>query len=585
MATATLSPQHLQLAAKLELYRKDYRRFAVEQQRVKPKFPIGAPARPFVFNAAQRLIDTTAEAQRLDTGWIRLCILKYRQPGGSTYCESRLHHLSSLNPNVAAITIAQDEPTAQHIFSITKLFYECMSDDIRPRKRYSTKKELVYEEPDERVRSRWPGLRSKHLIQTARNIHSGTGQTLHGVHLSECAKYEEAEMVWTSLTPSVPLTAGTMVFLESTAHTHGEWFHEFCDASRFGGNGYQFLLLTWNLQEEYRLALQPGERIKPTLDERRLVKDHGLELEQLKWRRWKIQELGGDELASHLFTQEYPLTFDEAWISFDQSAFDQRKLYGMRAMVRPPLRIGKIYPGPQVMDDLHGELCIWEEPQQGQFYDIGADVAAGLEGRDWSVACVLKRSTREQVAEWRGQVGPVNFGETLYWLGRYFLTAQIAVEVTGIGFATNEVLQKMGYGYLYIWRYRGKAAPELSKWSGWETQPKIKRYMVSHASHMVQHEKAIIRSPMLLNELQTYVILGEDGFGAASRCHDDCVIAWMIALIISDDEAFGAMEHHESLRSDATRRFVQVHCLDDEDEDARSDSVGQALATDLKGWT
>ena len=584
MAVATLTPQQLQLAAHIALYRKDYRRFAVEQQKVKPKFPIGSPARPFLFNSAQHQIERVVSEQIARYGWIRICILKYRQPGGSTYCESRLNHLTTLNPNVAALTIAQDEPTASHIFGITKLFYDCMDEAIKPRKRFSNKKELVFEEPDERIRARWPGLRSKHIIQTARNIHSGTGQTLHAIHLSECAKYEDAEMVWTSLTPSVPLASGTMIFLESTAHTQGEWFHEFCDASEAGENGYAFLFLPWKLQEEYRLALEDGEQIKPNLDERRLIKDHGLTIEQIKWRRYKIQELGGDELAHHLFTQEFPLTPSEAWISFDQSAFDQRKLYQMRAMVKPPLRITKLYPGPTVADDLHGELSIWEEPKVGEFYDIGADVAAGLDGRDWSVACVVKRSTKEQVAEWRRHIGPVDYGEELYWLGRYYLTAQIAVEVTGIGFSTNEVLQKMGYPNLYIWRYRGKAAPELSKWSGWETQPKIKRYMVSHASHMIQHDKALVRSQILLNELQTYVILGEDGFGSASRCNDDCVIAWMIALIISDDESFGAMAHHESLRSDRERRFVPAYLMDDFDEGANRENAGMALATSMKGW-
>jgi hypothetical protein len=62
-------------------------------------------------------------------------------------------------------------------------------------------------------------------------------------------------------------------------------------------------------------------------------------------------------------------------------------------------------------------------------YYIGADVAMGVRGGDYSVAQVLD-SKKRQVAVWRGHVHPDHFATVLAALGYYYNTARIAVEAT-----------------------------------------------------------------------------------------------------------------------------------------------------------
>jgi hypothetical protein len=69
------------------------------------------------------------------------------------------------------------------------------------------------------------------------------------------------------------------------------------------------------------VAIDPGYRAKapedfsPSSDEARLAEIHGLDNEQLYWRRLKIAELRSEDL----FKREYPLTPDEAFMA---SSFD-----------------------------------------------------------------------------------------------------------------------------------------------------------------------------------------------------------------------------------------------------------------------
>lgn len=442
-----LTADELRRAAKLSLYRKSFERFAGQQLKIKPKLP-GSPMIPLVMNQAQQVLERVAQEQLKAHGWIRMLVHKYRQPGGSTWATARGFHMASLHPNINSVVIAHDDETAGHIFGINKLFYESMSPDMRPLARYHSKEELVFENPDPRTRTRWPGLRSRITFMTAKNIHAGTGHTLHAVHLSEAAKFLRAKEVWSSLFPSIPPMPGTSVILETTAHFTGQWFKEFYYQDTHGGpDEYRRVFLPWSLSPEYALAVEPSEMDELDDEERYLQERHALTLEQLKWRRARIREAGNDAVAKKLFNQEFPLTSQEAWIDMNMGVFDARALYELGERVGPPLRRCDVLPGPSVYDAPDGHLSVWEEPQPGELYDLAADPASGSETGDWSVAEVVKRRNREQVAEWRGKIGVLDFAQPLFWLGRWYNTAQIGVEMDGLGIGTNDRLNEMNYPY------------------------------------------------------------------------------------------------------------------------------------------
>lgn len=580
--------QHL---AVVERYRRQFPRFAEEQLKVRPKE--GGAAVPMKLNTVQRLLEDTAQAQLRDTGLVRIVTLKGRQQGGTTWTAARGFQRAVLNANSHYCMVAHDKKTVEEaMFPMTRLFYDSMSRDIRPMVNYQSKKLWTFENPDAKTRPDRPGLQSQITVDTARNIHSGTGKTIHFLHLSESSKYGNPEFcsqLASALFQSVPSAPGTAIVIESTAFVTGDWFKGMTDRAARGNDLYKFVFLPWVLQEEYRLPLQPEEKIvNLSSDEKYLVKKFKLEPEQLKWRRMKIEELVsesiGRDIAEQLFQMEYPHDPESAWISLDLSAFDQAKLIEMKRMLRAPMRVADVFPGPRVLDNPRGALSIWEEPVRGELYDLGVDVATGTEGGDWSVGEVIHRKTKAQVAEFRTHLGPLDLAEAMYWLGLYYNTAQVGVEVDGIGFATNDAMNKMNYPNLYIWRTRGEVVPRLTKHSGWQTSNTSKKLMVSTARHRIGRGEAPIRSVVLHNELQRFAVIPLPSGGetyAASTGNDDACLAWMISLMISEDEEFGHMAEGPAPSPKSARPDPATYAGDPLGEDEANESRLEMLAREM----
>ena len=82
--------------------------------------------------------------------------------------------------------------------------------------------------------------------------------------------------------------------------------------------------------------------------------------------------------------------------------------------------------------------------------------------------------------------------------------------------------------------------PEFTHQVGWSTGHQSKLIIVALARHFIWHRKVQIYSMALWSELRNYckdvTPTGMPTYNAASGEHDDCVMAWMIALQASDDE-------------------------------------------------
>ena len=92
------------------------------------------------------------------------------------------------------------------------------------------------------------------------------------------------------------------MILESTCFVTGGVFKEFCIRAQRKEGPWRFAFSPWFVSTEYRIPLAKGERLMPDGKERRLIKRFNLSPEQIKWRRYKIAEMRGDE---NYFTQEF----------------------------------------------------------------------------------------------------------------------------------------------------------------------------------------------------------------------------------------------------------------------------------------
>lgn len=377
---------------------------------------------------------------------------------------------------------------------------------------------------------------------------------------SELSKWERSsvELLFSSILPGLHLRPGTIGIKESTPYVGGDAFREMCEDARNKRGDDVWCFIPWFCDPQNAVPLKEGEKLKLDTEEKRIerlaargqkkdeVPPIEMRPEQFKWRRKKILDLKSDTM----FAQEYPVDFSSGWICLDSQIFDDTIMRESKKNVRFPRRFVEVHPGPQVLTihkddglrDVRSELdyiAIWEEPKPSVTYDIGVDVSVGgRDENDWSVAEVVRRDNREQVAEVHLHIDPLDFGTMLYWLGKFYNTAQLIVEMNGPGFATHGQLSSMAYEYIYIWRHRERDVPTHSTYRGWKTQHDSKQLMVSNTVNAFNHKELIIHSRVLWDEMHEYVQI-DPGVFRANSGHDDAITALMIAIQGGKDETFG----------------------------------------------
>ena len=245
--------------------------------------------KPFVWNKAQ------AHFHAHRTG--RDLILKARQLGFSTYVQGEMFR-RTVTGTQTTITLAHDAETTQKLRRMADRFYEhCKFGNIQPLRKYANATLATYPEFD-----------STATIATAGNVETGRGDTYTEMHGSEVAFWKDAERI----------VAGAMqggnpqVTLESTPNGAQGFFYEKCMEALRGDSVWTLHFYPWWWDEAYRSA---GEEITPTDEEADLIKRHGLDHDQIRWRRAKVKELG------RLFIQEYPEDAISCFLTSGKSYF------------------------------------------------------------------------------------------------------------------------------------------------------------------------------------------------------------------------------------------------------------------------
>jgi hypothetical protein len=114
---------------------------------------------------------------------------------------------------------------------------------------------------------------------------------------------------------AIPDLPDTEIILESTANGIGGEFHERWQQAEAGIGDYEAIFIPWFWQEEYRRKVPEGFHSDD--EEAEYATNHGLDSEQMAWRRNKVAELK-DPL---LFMQEYPATAAEAFQTTGHDSF------------------------------------------------------------------------------------------------------------------------------------------------------------------------------------------------------------------------------------------------------------------------
>ncbi|WP_353096325.1 hypothetical protein [Tissierella praeacuta] len=475
-------------------------------------------------------------------------ILKPRQLGFTTLKVAQYFERVINEKNVNAVIIAHNADSTQKIFSSVQLMYENLPEEKKlqlndgsNKPKYGNRKEYYF-----------IGNNSRISVGTAGNTSFGRGDTVNYLHCSEVAFWPNPEELMTGLLQAVPYDGE--ICIETTANGVGNYFYRTYFEAKEGKSRFTNHFYRWFDHPEYKLELDPGEELELDQEEQQLIDTYHLSLEQIKWRRWKVSEMPDKDGLSKedIFKQEYPEDEMSCFLTSGRPVFDVKKLMAIRKRLEKERdnyteytidhaveirTIENEYDEIEVVFDdfIHeqykGELKVYEEPKEDLEYVIGGDVAEGKDGGDYSVAEVIERETGRQVAELHGHWEPDVFAKKTKRLGLYYNDAVVGIERNNHGHAVlNTLINYDIYEDLYHHvNYNSTTGQEESA-PGFPTNKQTKPILVSDLQEGIREEYLDIRSIELVDELITFVNLGNGKMGAQEDCHDDRVMALGIAL-------------------------------------------------------
>lgn len=516
---------------------------------------------PFELNSIQKLFTTDVLQDLADGTPVRYIILKARQMGLSTVIGALCYWWTATHRYVSSAIVAHEEKAMANIYQMFKRYYENSSPTFKPKQKYKTKTDgLTFDDPtakpeDER-KGRGRGLKSEVKTFVASGA-SGRSNTIQFLHASEVAFWRDAAETVSGLMQTIPSLPQTFIFLESTANGVGDYFYETWQAAVRGDSVFKPRFYAWWQHDEYEFNVTSGH-MEFKKEEDYLIdimRNAGLNdltiRRKLTWWRWKQKEFAAnpDKLM-----QEYPATPEEAFIASGRPRFDLKMLAKMRDIAADPENKPKYYflekknrntvVSREAIVTVLGaapSLKIWELPEPGEKFVIGADIAEGLEiaasGKegDYSAATVVRERDCKVVARWRGHIDPDIFGEELFSLGIFYNHALIGVEVNNHGLTTIAKLKNLYYRNMYR-RERGQEEwfETSTAQLGWKTTSKSKPLMIDGLATAIRENVIIDYDSTFINECMTYVIDENGRTNATIGTHDDTVIATAIAFQLFD---------------------------------------------------
>lgn len=531
---------------------------------------------PFCLNESQEKLYQAIMQQKKAGKPVRILILKARQMGFSTLTEGLIFHDCVTHFRHSAMIMAHKEEATQNLFQMSKLFYERLPEFLRPMRKSSNAKELIFENPTQNAeeKEKFPGLQSKIKCTTAGGKGVGRSDTLTCLHASEVAFWPgDILQTLAGILQAVPTTPDSMVILESTANGFNA-FKELWDHAVTGQSDFVPLFFPWYEMQTYRRPYH-GEIL--TTEEKELQERFGLDHEQIMWRRWCIANNCNHDLQ--MFKQEYPATPEEAFIATGASVFDTEAISRRLDILRDGKEIQKqgcfVYDktvtdtqsGPQIIlknqswqEKEKGEILIFKEPEEGVPYVIGGDTAG--EGSDRFTLQVLDNRTGEQVARLLQKYDEDAFAEQAYCLGMYYHTALIALETN---FSTHpiKVLQWLHYPKLYEREVPDNYTGLMRKAFGYHTNSVTRPLIVAGLVTYFRDFLHYVHDVDTLREALTFIRNEKGRAEAEVGEHDDLLMGLGIALQARTQQRMEKMLP-EDKRMQWTEDMWEDYCQADE---------------------
>ena len=410
-------------------------------------------------------------------------VLKSRQLGISTLAAGYALWLMLFHKDKNVLCIATKQETAKNMVTKVKFMYENLPSWLKEK-----------DKPDEANKLTLRLKNGSQIKAVSAASDAGRSEAVSLLIIDEAAFIDSIGEIWASAQQTLATGGGAIVL--STPYGTGNWFHQTWVKAESKENNFLPIKLPWD--------------VHPERDE--------------AWRKRQDELLGDPRLAAQECDAEFStsgdVVFYPEWIGLIENT-----------TVKPPIE----------RRGIDQNLWIWESPDYSREYLVVADVARG-DGKDFSACHVIDIASNTQVAEYKGQIPPKEFGYFLIGLASEYNNALLVVENSNIGWATLDAIIERGYRNLYY-------APKSDQFNyesfsktyenGNDTVPgftmslKTRPLVISKFIEYIGDRSVIIQSKRLLEEMKVFV--WKNGKPEAQGGYnDDLVISFATAMFLRD---------------------------------------------------
>lgn len=513
MATTTTRSSRQKARAALRGLQRDYARWARRCYRIRDKH---GRVTPLVLNRVQQEMGRLEAALLAQQDEARILNLKARQGGVTTDQQARSLHQVWSQPGFDALTLAHTREDTDKIFAITQRAIEHFPRTLLPTLGGKETREVSF-----------PGLDTHFFTGTQGSKRTGRGLTIKRFHGSEWAFWDDILGTLGTVTPAL-VPRGRVMVLETTASGYGSPAHEFWQEAE--ARGWTRVFFPWWDCDpaNYRLPLlAPDELGALEPEEQALVAAHGLDPEQLKWRRARIRELG-----TSLFRQEYAEDEESCWAAAGGMFYDAELLKALQAKAPQPLR-----------SERGGTLHVYGEIPTGERRGIGPNPERVILGADTAEGGGGDRSTwvARSFPSWRtlstfadSRCTPKEFAALLNTWGRAYGMALLVVEKNAHGITVLRHLRD-DHGYpldrIYHRRPLDQQQEHESERIGWATTKESKPLLLDAGRELLHAARDGHAGAPVAGVLRDAWAVRRDEKGEVSLNGRDLLVADMLAWI------------------------------------------------------
>jgi|TARA_R110000782_G_scaffold984_1_gene3525 hypothetical protein len=408
-------------------------------------------------------------------------VLKSRQLGISTLASGYSLWLMTFHKDRNILALATTQATARNLISKIQFMWENLPSWLKVDAVENNKLSLRLSNG------------SKAQAKSS-NADAARSEAVSLLIIDEAAFIDNIAETWASAQQTLATGGGAIVL--STPYGTGNWFHKMWVSAESQENDFVPIKLPWF--------------VHPERDQ--------------EWRDKQDTLLGDPMLAAQEcdcdFSTSGNTVFISEWLEFIKTTTIQE---------------------PMERRGVDQNLWVWEAADYSRDYMIVADVARG-DGKDFSGCHVMDVLTNTQVAEYKGQLPPKEFGYFLTGLATEYNNAMLVVENANIGWATLDAIQERGYrnlyhspkgekmtaeSYLRVFESNNEMVP------GFTMSMRTRPLCINKMREFVGDNSVTIRSKRLLEEMKVFI--WKNGRPEAqSGYNDDLVMPFSIGMFLRD---------------------------------------------------